>query len=440
MTISDGGGSLIQPADLTYIGAFRLPDTGEEAPANWEYSGQALTWYPDGDPDNSDSYPGSLFGTGQDVYNYVSEITVPVPVVAAAPATLNQAATLQGFQDVRGGLFDDLEEMLRVGMQYLPAQTGQSSDKLHLTWGAHHQDAGSPTQTASHAMCERNLSAPATSGAWWIGDNTIERLYRVNDYMFEIPSAWATEHVSGRKLATGRYRDGGWSGMGPNIFAYGSWLDGSPPAAETILGTTALLAYDYADGVHTLDSYHDSDDWTGGAWLVSGTKSAVVFVGSKGGGDYWWYGYASPETDASGNGIPCVHHPPPTEDIPRCYRSSDGSNCVDAFPTCTGYDVDSKGWWSSRFDAQILFFDPADLAAVSTGTMETYEPQPYARLDIDEHLFLSWPSDTDIDCGTGDQRKCRTGAVAYDAVNNNLYVMERFADEAKPVVHVWHIE
>lgn len=67
-----------------------------------------------------------------------------------------------------------------------------------------------------------------------MGETSVERLYRVNDYIFEIPSAWADTHLRGAKLATGRYRDGGWSGMGPNIFAYGPWLDGSPPASDTI--------------------------------------------------------------------------------------------------------------------------------------------------------------------------------------------------------------
>jgi uncharacterized protein (DUF2141 family) len=37
------------------------------------------------------------------------------------------------------------------------------------------------------------------------------------------------------------------------------------------------------------------------------------------------------------------------------------------------------------------------------------------------------------------QRKTRIGDVAYDRANNLLYVLELFADGAKPVVHVWKI-
>ena len=434
---SSSGGSLIQPGDLTYLGAFRLPDRAAGAPdeESWEYSGQALTYRPNGDPGGSgDGYPGSLFGTGHDVWNYVSEISIPAPSTSRTLEQLNVATTIQEFHNVRGGLFDGLTEMPRVGMQYLPAQAGQTSAKLHLAWGAHHHDEGTSSHTPSHAWCDLDLSAPNTRGAWWIGDKSIYRLYRVNGYMFEIPQEWADTYVGGARLATGRYRDGGWSGMGPNVFAYGPWLDASPPVSGTVLTARTVLSYSFAGGDHTIDNYHDSDEWEGGAWLTAGEKAAVVFVGTKGGGDYWWYGYSSP----AGDGMPCPRIPPPQEEEPvRCYNS-DGTDCAEELWDCEGYDVESKAWWSSRFDAQIIFYDPADF--VLNGTMEPYEPQPYATLDIDEYLFLDSPVETVGNCGTGEQRKCRIGETAYDRERGFLYVLERFADDSKPVVHVWSVQ
>ena len=66
-------GPLIQPADLVYQGAFRLPEGPEEI--GWGYSGAAMAVYPGGDPDGpADGYPGSIFGTGHDWNQYVSEI------------------------------------------------------------------------------------------------------------------------------------------------------------------------------------------------------------------------------------------------------------------------------------------------------------------------------------------------------------------------------
>ena len=86
---------LIQPTDLAYLGAFRLPDGPEEI--GWEYSGAAMTYYPDGDPDGpADGYPGSIFGTGHDWNQYVSEISVPVPIISPDRNVddLNTAITL----------------------------------------------------------------------------------------------------------------------------------------------------------------------------------------------------------------------------------------------------------------------------------------------------------------------------------------------------------
>ena len=41
--------------------------------------------------------------------------------------------------------------------------------------------------------------------------------------------------------------------------------------------------------------------------------------------------------------------------------------------------------------------------------------------------------------GTGVQRRFRIGDVAYDRANGLLYILELFADEAQPVIHVWQI-
>jgi len=56
----------ISPADLTYRGAFRLPEgePGSEV-RTWAYGGHALAFYPGGDPAApDDGFPGSLFATG----------------------------------------------------------------------------------------------------------------------------------------------------------------------------------------------------------------------------------------------------------------------------------------------------------------------------------------------------------------------------------------
>jgi hypothetical protein len=426
---------LIRPDDLVYRGAFRLPIRADDAPdeEGWEYGGQALAYYPDGDPGGeSDGYPGSLFGTGHDVWNYVSEISIPEPSLSRDLEALNTAATLQGFHDVRGGLFDTFAEIPRVGLEYLPAQPGQSSGKLYLAWGQHFHDDETVIRP-THAWCDLDLSQPNTQGAWWIDD---ESLYSANGYLFAIPQEWADAHVEGMALATGRYRDGGWSGMGPSLFAYAPWQEGDPPAPGAHLPDRTLLLYSNTRGDDTTDfrlnGYQHADEWEGGAWLTTPDgRSTVVFAGTKASG-YLWYGFFSP----AGDGMPCVEQ---NLTMVGCYNP-DGTECPQSMQgLCPGHLAESRGWWSSRFDAQILFYDPADLAATAAGEVAPYEPQPYAVLDVDEHLFLNATVEEN-QIGQGDQRRYRLGEMAYDRERGFLYVFERFADEARPVVHVWEVQ
>jgi hypothetical protein len=144
--------------------------------------------------------------------------------------------------------------------------------------------------------------------------------------------------------------------------------------------------------------YKEADEWTGGAWLTSGSSSAVIFVGTKGVGNSWY-------------GLP------------------DGTVWPDS-PPYPDDPLGLRGWWTDAFKAQILFYDPLDLAEVAHGISPTYRPQPYDTLDIDSYLFA-------VD---STQQKDHVGAVAYDHNLGNLYLFERRADDDKCLVHVWNID
>jgi hypothetical protein len=79
---------------------------------------------------------------------------------------------------------------------------------------------------------------------------------------------------------------------------------------------------------------------------------------------------------------------------------------------------------------QILFYDPAALAAVARGEMETYEPQPYAIQEIDEHLY-------DIE---STQEWRHVGAASFDRERGLLYVFEPLADGDKSLIHIWSVD
>ena len=105
---------------------------------------------------------------------------------------------------------------------------------------------------------------------------------------------------------------------------------------------------------------------------------------------------------------------------------------------CKGHN-DSRGWWSTRFAARFILYDPADFAKVAAGALKPWQPQPYARLDVDRHLFQN-PGKVETEMlGKGPQRRFRISAVAYDRANDLLYVVEPFADGTQPIVHVWRL-
>jgi len=379
---------LIQPGDLTYRGAFRLPDTGSaDVVETWAWGGYAMTHNINGDINGgNDGYPGSLFATGHAWQHQISEITIPQPKISNNKnlAELNVATTLQPFRDIY-----DLSswEMPRVGLQFLPKQGSQSTAKLYLCWGGHLVESGHLT----HAWCETTLSAPQKKGDWYLNVSHYE--YNSNDYLFQIPANWASTHLQGKALATGRYRDGGWSGEGPAIFAIGPWQDGNPPANGQALNSVTLLKYsssaDSDAGSHTMNNYHHSDEWTGGAWITSGNKGAVIFAGTKGKGDCWY--------------------------------GDENGPCLD----CDG----ERGWWSSEFEGQVIFYNPADLAEVAKGNKESWKPQPYAVLEIDSSLYHI----------RSKQQWYHTAAIAFDRENGLLYILEPLVDDDKPIVHVWKV-
>ena len=398
--------SLLQPEDFSYRGFFRLP--GPSGSSDWDYSGHGLTFYPDGDPGgDADGYPGSLFGMGHDHQLFVSEISIPEPVIGNLEQA-NIAVTLQPFADLTSGIFN-AEEMVipRAGIAYL----ADPDPRLHFTFGQHLQDF-----EPSHGWGGLNLDQPLAQGPWIFGGYTN---YVTNDYLFEIPKEWASAISFNSLLASGRAREGLWSGRGPGLFAYPPPPLGSPPAGGSHLDQVyPLLLYGeqnlgqpdlISSPSQGVNDYKEADHWWGGAWLTAGDGAAVVFVGTKALGNEW-YGFA--------NGVvwehDCAEQSPPT--------------C----PDVPDWPYDNRGFWADDFQAQLIFYDPGQLVAVARGEMESWIPQPYAVLVLDDYLL-----DPELDLA--EYKRDLVGAMAFDRMNGFLYLIERLADEYRSVVHVWEI-
>ena len=406
----------LTPSDIVYRGAFRLPDVEQDS--SWEYSGNAMTYCPSGDPRGpADGHPGSLFAVGHDHQQMISELSIPRPVISKSKSksksqTLDElpvAKTLQPFRDVRGDFYGELE-IPRAGLAYLPAQPPQRTGKLHFAWGQHFEFERRPT----HGWCELDLSKPQAAGPWYLAHYSA---HVSNDYLFEIPESWAAANTPGLRLATGRFRDGTWGGLGPALLAYGPWNEGNPPKrGATLTRVTPLLMYgtpiddtaelDVSSG-HKLRGFSEADEWSGGAWLTAGNRSAVVLVGTKGLGKTW-YGFA--------NGV--------------VYPTSGDEN--ETYPDVPPAPFDQRGWWSERIEAQMIFYDPADLADVAHKKRQPWEPQPFATRSLDPYLF---------DPGFNHERQKRylLGDVAFDRERGLLYLVERRADGEKSLIHVFSV-
>jgi hypothetical protein len=433
-------GERLDPADIVYRGAFRLPQGGER-PLTFAYGGAAMTFNPHGDPTGAaDGYPGALFITGHDRLPYgdlpdgdqIAELSIPPPSLERSVSALPQAGFIQDFHNAAAGFFPSLDELPRLGLLYLDDPA--TGPLLHLAWGQHLQPE---TPAASHTWFSPNLANPQMQPPWFLAGYSP---YSINGYLLEIPADWAGQYLAGRRIAAGRFRDGGWSGMGPALIAHRPWDDqGDPPADNAQVEAAPLLLYESsqnsAEIERALAGYQHPDEWEGGAWITTASgKSALLFAGTKSRGEKYWYGFVNP----AGAQYPCVEGEMVGE-FTLC-RLADGSPCppVDLVE-CAGHN-DYRGWWGARFEAQFILYDPADLARVAVGAMQPWEPQPYAVLSVDEHLFLN-PSGVEADMlGQGAQRRYRLGEVAYDRANGLLYVLELFADDAQPVIHVWSVQ
>jgi hypothetical protein len=159
-----------------------------------------------------------------------------------------------------------------------------------------------------------------------------------------------------------------------------------------------------------MKGYKPCDHWSGGAWLTAGDKSAVIFVGTKAVGSCW-YGFA--------NGVVWPIDCTP-DSSPPCPHVPDWPN-------------DNRGWWAEDYAARVIFYDPVDLAGVAKGTIQPYEPQPYAFLNIGPHLFAPH-----IDPSR--YKRDLVGAMSFDPARGLLYIFERQADGEKCLIHVWRIK
>lgn len=405
----------LQPADLEYVGAFRLPDA-----FNW--GGRGICFYPGGDNGG-----GTLLVTGFELlydpahpnegcwneswncFAYFGEVAIPQPVKSSNWESLPEAALINPLRSYDGGLAAGVhrEYVFVSGIQYVPRRGTQSTDKIYGSinlWfaeGAYGEDTF-PTVWFS------NMDGTSARGMFYVGPN--EDPYhgrKMGSYLFTVPSWYADAYLGGRTLVTGRSRgtplageavstDGG--SQGPTLFAFHPF-DNDNPSGN--LDALPMLYYRVKFpgcagpnvGDKAVCDYPDftmCDDWTGGAFVESGEKKAILLLGYKGLGNN------------------CYDEPP-----------------VDCHDECNN----SHGYHCQPYERQVIFYDVAEIGKNALGKQDPWSVVPYTIWRPGEFYMQGNPC-------------WNAGGMAFDAAGKRLFMVERGFGEGESnslVVHVWRV-
>lgn len=398
---------IINPSGFEYLGAISLPE-------DFAYGADGLSYNPNGDGGQtgsgaSDGFPGSFFVTdiNQPVRGFVGEVSFPEPSLSPTKNLdeLNQVVILQTPVNIRPENVNNWEyvDVWLTGLEYV-----EEENRLYNSWAIYYDVIFDKTASIS-CVDANDLAGGIKYGAWFLGSSDqsiIPNDPYLNDYIFQIPQDWADENTDGQSLISGRYREGGLSGLGPTLYSTNLGYS-IPPAANSETDFSTLLQYgpveesDNYNFPNSLNDYNHADWLKGADWISVDEQNAVVIIGNKGLG-HNYYGYNGER----------MRHDWVIADLP--------------YPEFFETDPNGKGWKAYNNIPIILFYDPSDLADVAAGITESHQPQPYAALRLDKNLFFG--------------ETAQISSAAYDSYNNLLFITE-FIPEVfgNVIIHVWEI-
>jgi len=404
----------LQATDLTYEGAFRLPDQ-----FNWGALG--MSFYPDGH-----AGAGSLLVTGFELLSdpahpgescydpswncgaYYGEVSIPTPAREANWEDLPQATMAADMVNFDGGLASTVHrEYLYVNdIEYVPQRGSQTSDKLYGSISLWYAE-GVAGEDTFPTLWLANMDGTGAHGMFHVGpEETPYHGRKMGAYLFSVPDAYADQYLGGRTLVTGRARGTPATGFealtthggsqGPTLFAFRAWDSDSPTGnLDALPFLYYRVAFPGCAGPNVGDpancDYPDftmCDDWTGGAFVDNGTRRAIMLLGYKGLGDN------------------CYDEPP-----------------VECHDPCS----DSHGYHCQPYERQVIFYDVHELGQTALGAQDPWVVQPYNVWRPTEFYLTDAP--------------CRNmGGMTVDVQNNRLFMVERGlggSDTNAAVVHVW---
>lgn len=379
---------LLQPADLTYLGAFRLPH-GAVGGSSFDYGGAGLTWNAAGK---------SLFVFGHVYQRYVAEVTAPAAAISTDINQIPTAFTLQAFADVTAGAMAAIDN--GSGASVSPGGLFVSAGKLYASAYLYYDALR--VQTLSHFVSDvsigQHAKGPLELGAAGTIATGEHAAGFVSGYMARVPPAWQAAlggpALTGQCCLTIISR----TSSGPAAFAF-------DPAQIGTVSPVPLVPLVYYPAEHpTIGDFggqgtlYNGSTQMGGVVFPDGTRS-VLFFGRRGMGTFC-YGEGTSDPKLGG-----------TEKSPGDYYCFDPAN-------------NAKGTHGYPYQYWVWAYDALDLAAVKAGKKQPWDVVPYTTWKLD------------LPFGSG---YANISGVAYDPASGRIFLSADHGDGDYPLINVFSV-
>lgn len=398
------GTKLLQEDDLTYLGAFRVPQEDYNSPeySGFNFGGTALAYNPQS---------SSLLLVGHNWYQLTAEVSIPEPVSSTVLEELATATVLQPFADVTEGNLSNIGAdgaAVDTSGVYVGGLLVHGDTLVGTAYG--YYDAGSVV-ALSHFTSSLDLAAEGDfAGMYAVGAApSIPNPAFVDGYMADIPAQWQSDFggpaLTGNCCLSIISR----TSLGPAV----SVFDPADLGVEDPVPATPLVGYPIDHP--TLGTYGDQADDVlfNGSMAINGVvfprgTRTVLFFGRRGTGTFCYgEGVTDPELDFTN----CDAEYP---DVLCCYDPASASKGGHAYP----------------YVYLALAYDALDLLSVKNGEKQPWEVVPYAEWQL-ELPFA--------------QESAAILGAAYDPATQRIYVTQDGGDRPGccghlPVVHVYEID
>ena len=377
------------PADATveFLGRFTVDNPDYATPAlNWAYGGNGLGMGADG---------ASLYmGAHDNDSKRLGRIPIPGTLAMTTLGTIvtqTQAPTFIANPYLAGDIDPGEENNIIYGGTLIDPD---DSNRLIVSRFSYYDGASNAEK--SHYVCTAAIGSCT-------GPYVIDQPGWTAGYMTVIPPAWRT--LLGGKAFTGLNGVAvvARTSNGPSVTVFNP----SDVGVESPIPSTRLLGYPEAHP--TLGDY-DSDPYGTGQWskahvmhgvgIVPNTRT-LLFIGRTG----------TPANQCYGTGVD--------------YQPPGSGECYDPAAVAGGVPGGAHAY---PYAYELYLYDLNDLVAVKNGTMNYWEPVPYAEITLDAQagtnivykVHAAWTSST------------------FDPATNRVYVTASTTD-GNPTVHVWQL-